>query len=298
MSVPLLPPLLPLPPPMPGVAKWGELIGGRARGRRESDAPSVAEGGVRARLGTRFAYVCATSVFVCVCVCARARPRFAYLRLISRHSARAHYTWLRRGGVCFPHMPVLHITCAPSRRLPGCGGAVAGGDGLSQRHQLVHREGLDPESAEYILELHERLLRVVKTQPSARPEDGQPEEVNGTHSDQDGERVGLLERSGEEEEEEEEPRDSALLARQGEWKATRKVLSAVSPGLESAERDETNAEIQEGDELSEEDQDSEVDTQGQDWEGGEGWADADYEELKDEEGNHEVKEEERTTSCP
>jgi hypothetical protein len=237
----------------------------------------------------------------CVCVCMRARQRFAYLRLFLRHSARAHSTWLRRGGVCFPHMPVLHITCAPSRRLPGCGSAVAGGDGLSQRHQLVHRDGLDPESAEYILELHERLLRVVKTQPSARPEGGKPEEVNGTHSDQDEERVGLLERSGEEEEEEEEeeePRESALLARRGEWKATRKVLSAVSPGLESAERDETNAEIQEGDELSEEDQDSEFDTQGQGWEGVEGWADADYEELKDEEGDHEDKEEERTTSCP
>lgn len=65
-----------LPPPLPGVAKWGELrdlpVGGSGASRRERDTPSVAEGGVRARLGTRCAYG-VRDERVCVC----ARPRFS-----------------------------------------------------------------------------------------------------------------------------------------------------------------------------------------------------------------------------
>jgi hypothetical protein len=126
----MLEPLLSLPPPLPGVAKWpSELrdlpLRGSGASRGERDASSVAEGGVRARLGTRCAYECTTSVCVCVC----ARVRFSSISDSFFVTLRAHYTWLRHCGV-FPayafaeHTLARHADCLVA-------GVMAGASGIS-----------------------------------------------------------------------------------------------------------------------------------------------------------------------
>ena len=190
-------------------------------------------------------------------------------------------------GVCCASLQSAHV----ARRLPGCG-AAARDAGWSVRQQLL-REGLHSESADYIIELHERLRGVVKTQPSAHTGDGQPEEAGEKISDE--ENVGLLAGSSEEEEEQEE-QEERERARRGRRRAARKELSAVLASPGSAERGEAHAGMQAGEGLDAEDNDSEVEAGqgGWDWDGAEvcEWEGADYQALNSENEDEEEAQEE------